>query len=153
MITRIQLRRGLSSEWEAENPTLAEGELGVETDTGKFKIGNGTDPWDDLPYGGAGGIESFADSTERDTEIPTPEHGDFVFLRDTNTTQFYDGVEWQALSAAKGGGSDKVFLEHEFTVNNSYTITSNHNVISAGPIIVEDGAIITVPDGTNWVVV
>ena len=153
MITRIQLRRGLASEWESENPTLAEGELGVEVDTGKFKIGNGTDPWDDLAYGGAGGIESFADAAERDVEIPDPAHGDFVFLRDTNTTQFYDGFEWQTLSAAKGGGSDKVFLEHEFIVNNSYTITANHNVISAGPIVVEDGAIVTVPDGSNWVVV
>lgn len=155
MATRIQLRRGSASLWQSENTLLAEGEVGFETDTGQFKIGNGTDPWNDLPYGGAGGIESFADATERDTEITDPEHGDFSFLRDTNTTQFYDGVEWQNLTAdaAKGAGGDKVFLEHEYVVNNSYTITANHNVISAGPIIVQDGAIVTVPDGTNWVVV
>ena len=136
MITRIQLRRGSAAEWESENTLLAEGEIGVETDTGKFKIGNGSDTWDDLPYGGAGGIEVYDDSTDRDTENPDPAHGDFAFLKDTNLTQFFDGVEWQTLSAAKGGGSDKVFIEHEFTVNNSYTITENHNVISAGPIIV-----------------
>jgi hypothetical protein len=155
MITRIQLRRGPAAEWESENTLLAEGEIGVETDTGKFKIGNGSDPWNDLPYGGAGGIEVYDDSTDRDTENPDPAHGDFAFLKDTNLTQFFDGEDWQELSAdaAKGAGGDKVFLEHEYVVNNSYTITENRNVISAGPIIVEDGAIVTVPEGSNWVVV
>ena len=50
MATRIQLRRGMSSTWTANNPELAQGELGFETDTGKFKIGNGTQLWNDLAY-------------------------------------------------------------------------------------------------------
>ena len=153
MITRIQLRRGLASEWESENPTLAEGEVGFETDTGQFKIGNGTDPWNDLSYGGAGGIEIYEDENDRDTNNPDPEHGEFAFLKDTNSTQFFDGVEWQTLSPAKGGGSDKVFLEHEYIVNNSYTITDGHHAITAGPITIEQGVIVTVPDGSSWVVV
>lgn len=46
----IQLRRGLASEWTSSNPILAEGELALETDTGKFKAGNGTQHWNDLSY-------------------------------------------------------------------------------------------------------
>jgi len=47
---RIQVRRGLSSEWTAANPVLAAGEMGVETNTNKFKFGNGTDAWTALSY-------------------------------------------------------------------------------------------------------
>jgi hypothetical protein len=47
---RIQVRRGLSSEWTAANPVLAAGEMGVETNTNKFKFGNGTDAWTGLSY-------------------------------------------------------------------------------------------------------
>ena len=41
MALRIQLRRDSASNWAANNPILLSGELGVETDTLKFKIGNG----------------------------------------------------------------------------------------------------------------
>lgn len=52
MAVRIQFRRGTAAEWSAANPVLAAGELGYETDTAKFKLGNGTDTWDDLVYAG-----------------------------------------------------------------------------------------------------
>ena len=50
MTVKIQLRRGLAANWTSSNPTLAEGELGLETDTGKFKVGNGVNQWTGLPY-------------------------------------------------------------------------------------------------------
>ena len=50
----IQFRRDTSSNWTSVNPTLAEGEMGLETDTGKFKIGNGSSNWTTLAYGGLG---------------------------------------------------------------------------------------------------
>ena len=51
-LTRIQLRRGSTSDWTTDNPILAIGEVGVEiTSTAtKFKIGNGSENWADLPY-------------------------------------------------------------------------------------------------------
>ncbi len=55
MAIQIQFRRGLATEWTTINPILAEGELGIETDTELFKIGNGLLNWDDLPYGGIQG--------------------------------------------------------------------------------------------------
>jgi hypothetical protein len=50
---RIQVRRGLASEWTSANPVLAAGEMGVETNTNKFKFGNGTDTWTALSYAAA----------------------------------------------------------------------------------------------------
>jgi hypothetical protein len=50
MATRMQQRRGTASQWTAANPTLAAGEIGFETDTNKFKIGNGSSNWTALSY-------------------------------------------------------------------------------------------------------
>ena len=50
MATQIQLRRGTASQWTTTNPILAVGEMGLETDTGKFKVGNGSSNWSALPY-------------------------------------------------------------------------------------------------------
>jgi hypothetical protein len=52
MSVLIQFRRDTEAAWFAANPTLANGEMGVETDTNQFKIGNGSTPWNSLPYGG-----------------------------------------------------------------------------------------------------
>jgi hypothetical protein len=50
MIRRMQQRRGTASDWTTANPILASGEFGFETDTGKFKIGNGLTAWSGLQY-------------------------------------------------------------------------------------------------------
>ncbi|ARW57078.1 outer membrane protein [Synechococcus phage S-B64] len=50
MANRIQLRRGGAQEWANANPTLAQGEFGVELDTGRIKIGDGVTPWNSLRY-------------------------------------------------------------------------------------------------------
>lgn len=50
MLYRIQHRRGTAAQWTAENPILAGAEFGFETDTGRFKIGNGITAWSGLKY-------------------------------------------------------------------------------------------------------
>ena len=50
MPTQIQLRRDTASDWTSNNPTLALGELGWESDTNKFKIGDGSTAWTSLDY-------------------------------------------------------------------------------------------------------
>jgi len=50
MANRIQLRRGNGQEWQNSNPILAQGELGIELDTGRFKIGDGVTSWNTLRY-------------------------------------------------------------------------------------------------------
>lgn len=44
-----QQRRGLAADWNTSNHVLDEGELGVTTDTGIIKIGDGVNGWNDLP--------------------------------------------------------------------------------------------------------
>ena len=50
MAVNILLRRGTAAEWTASNPILLEGEVGVETDSKKLKVGDGLTAWASLPY-------------------------------------------------------------------------------------------------------
>lgn len=50
MATRMQQRRDTAAQWTSTNPVLAAGEWGVESDTGKAKVGNGSTAWASLTY-------------------------------------------------------------------------------------------------------
>ena len=50
MANRIQLRRDGAQQWANVNPILAQGELGIELDTSRLKIGDGVTPWNSLKY-------------------------------------------------------------------------------------------------------
>jgi hypothetical protein len=47
---KIQIRRDTAANWTSANPTLAQGELGLETDTSKIKAGTGSTAWTSLGY-------------------------------------------------------------------------------------------------------
>jgi hypothetical protein len=55
---QIQARRDTAANWTSTNPTLAAGEFGLETDTLKLKLGNGSTAWNSLAYVGAGAAEN-----------------------------------------------------------------------------------------------
>lgn len=65
MATRMQQRKGTAAQWTSANPILNAGEIGWESDTNQFKIGDGTNHWDDLPY--------FLDETSLSTQL-----GDYI---------------------------------------------------------------------------
>ena len=78
------------------------------------------------------------------------------FIRYNSTLGQFEGYTstWGAIGGgATGGGSDTWALEHDNTINNSYVIGTNKNVISAGPLTVNSGATVTVPSGSNWTIV
>lgn len=50
MSQQIQFRRGTAAEWSAANPILAQGELGINLDGNRFKIGTGLTSWNNLDY-------------------------------------------------------------------------------------------------------
>lgn len=60
MSNKIQFRRDLATNWTTANPILSDGELGFETDTGLFKIGDGIKTWNTLSYnaGNSGSVSS-----------------------------------------------------------------------------------------------
>lgn len=62
MADTIKLRRDTEANWNTYNPVLANGELGFETDTKRFKMGNGSTAWNSLEYfdlGGGGATVTF----------------------------------------------------------------------------------------------
>jgi len=63
----LKFRRDRSWRWAQENPVLAEGEPGFETNTGRFKVGNGVTRWVDLPY-------FTGDLPTDDTNLTLPDH-------------------------------------------------------------------------------
>lgn len=65
MSVQLQIRRDTAANWTSNNPTLAQGEPALETDTGKLKFGDGSTAWTSLGYfaggsGGSGGPSGFA---------------------------------------------------------------------------------------------
>lgn len=70
MATRMQQRRGTAQQWTAANPVLAAGEIGFETDSNKFKIGDGTNTWSLLKYFiNLDGLDIDVDGFVKDTKI------------------------------------------------------------------------------------
>ena len=54
---------------------------------------------------------------------------------------------------ASGASGNQVFYENDIEVTASYTITSNKNAVTAGPITVQSGVTVTVPSGSSWTIV
>lgn len=75
VVTQIQIRRGTAASWTSANPTLAAGEFGYETDTGKAKIGNGSTAWNSLSYsitGGTGDVTLTGTQTLTNKTLTSP---------------------------------------------------------------------------------
>ena len=84
----------------------------------------------------------------------SPQAGYIRFNTDYTQFEGYNGTSWGAIGAgAKGGGSNAVFFENDQTVTVSYTITTGKNAMSAGPITIDNGVEVTVPDNSTWVIV
>ena len=72
VVTQIQVRRGTAAQWTSANPTLAAGEWGYESDTGKVKIGNGSTAWNSLAYTGAGDVTLTGTETLTNKTLTAP---------------------------------------------------------------------------------
>ncbi len=86
---------------------------------------------------------------------PTGANGKVRYNSDLNGFEGYANGNWGSLGGggATGAGSDKVFMENDQTVTGSYTLTAGKNAVSAGPITVADGVVVTVPSGATWSIV
>jgi hypothetical protein len=83
----------------------------------------------------------------------SPAAGYFRFNSDLSKFEGYNGTSWGSVGGgATGGGSDEVFIENGQTVTTSYAIPSGKNAMSTGPILIDSGAVVTIPDGSRWVV-
>lgn len=78
------------------------------------------------------------------------------YIRYNTTTGSFEGygAAWGSIGGgATGAGGDEIFYENEQNVTTSYSITTNENAVSAGPITVDSGATVTIPSGSTWVIV
>ncbi len=93
MAFKIQLRRDTAANWTANNPLLLNGEIGIETDTLKFKIGNGTQRWNLLTNyafkpGQANGIATL----NSDGKIPLSQLPDQISLDTEAATAIQNAI-------------------------------------------------------------
>ena len=76
MPTQIQLRRDTAADWTSNNPTLAAGEFGWESDTNRFKIGTGSAAWNSLDYSDT--LKTLGDLGITGSTISAPSNGDLT---------------------------------------------------------------------------
>jgi len=82
-----------------------------------------------------------------------PEDGMVRYNSTTTKFEGYNGA-WGALGGgATGGGSDTVFFENSLIVTQNYTIPSDKNAGTFGPITVADSITVTVPATSVWSIV
>jgi len=80
--------------------------------------------------------------------------GKFRFNTTDNTFEGYDGTAWGAVGGgATGAAGNAVFYENDQNVTGDYTITTNRNAMSAGPITIDAGVTVTIPAGSVWTIV
>lgn len=83
----------------------------------------------------------------------TPLAGYLRFNSDTGLFEGYNGSQWVPVgSGATGSAGDQVFVENDQTVTADYTIPSDKNAMTTGPISIQDGVTVTVSDGARWVI-
>jgi len=87
---RILLRRDTASNWTSNNPTLSAGEFGYESNTGKYKIGNGSTAWTSLAYSIVTNLNAATLNDLGDVTITSAADGDF--LRWNGTAWINDAV-------------------------------------------------------------
>lgn len=146
----LKLRNAANSAWITIG-TLANTNLGLAPVASPSFTGTATFAGDVL-MSGTGVLDLPVGTTAQRPGSPTS--GMIRF--NTTVTQFegYNGTAWSAVGGgATGGGPDTVFFENGQTVTTNYTLTTNKNAVTAGPITVNSGVTVTIPSGSSWVVV
>lgn len=73
--------------------------------------------------------------------------GDVPVSRDSDQSPL-----WEAIGAA-GAGPDKIFWENDHTITTSYTVSPGKNAVTAGPIRIDPGVVITIDSNQSWSIV
>ena len=145
MAVQIQLRRGTASAWTAANPTLAIGEFAVETDTDKYKIGDGSTAWTSLGYsslpsnaiattGGTftGTVNFGADGTGQDVNFFSSTAGDHMK---------WDASEEQLVITGTAGATALNIADGNVVIAGDLTVNGATANISTTNYVVEDSLI------------
>ena len=149
MIARIQLRNDTASAWTLINPVLAQGEIGVESDTLKQKIGDGTTVWNSLSYSSEPIVQIPAMTIKGNDSISTELPQDLTvaevqtmiqdtthrFVTDTQITQ------WDSTSAVI-----KYYETQTLAISDEANIVVGNYIQTFGAVSINDG------DGSLYIV-
>ena len=84
----------------------------------------------------------------------SPSFGDTRANSTTLLPEWWNGTTWASMGGgATGAVSNPAFYENDIHVTGDYTITTGKNAMSAGPITVNNGVTVTVPNGSVWSIV
>jgi len=124
MPTQIQLRRDTAADWTSNNPTLAAGEFGWESDTNRFKIGTGSTAWNSLEYSDT--LKTLGDLEITGSTISAPSNGDL-----TLTTSGSGIVNVNDSFKIGSGATVTTILDEDAMGSNSATALATQQSIKA----------------------
>ena len=85
---------------------------------------------------------------------PTGAAGMLRFNTTNTSFEGYNGTAWGSIGGgATGGGTDQIFYQNGQTVTTNYTISTNYNAGTFGPVTINSGVTVTIPSGSTWTVV
>ena len=117
MSQRIILRNGTAANWTLADPVLALAEIAIESDTGKFKVGDGVTAWTSLPYTSVAGsaqttrYRSFGDGSDGDVTISS---GTTAITRD----MYYNNLTISGTGILQTNGF-KLFVKNTLDLTNA----------------------------------
>lgn len=101
----------------------------------------------DSTYTGTGQVKLPAGTTAQ--RSGSPANGMIRYNSDDAGFEGYQGGVWGGISGAQANGC---IYENNLTITSSYTLTTNKNGLSVGPISIAGGVTVTVPSGQRWVI-
>tara|TARA_Y100001970_G_scaffold39438_2_gene48600 strand:- start:244 stop:762 length:519 start_codon:yes stop_codon:yes gene_type:complete len=136
-------------------PTASTADIWYDTTNNSLKMWNGS------AFESVGGSNVYIQESAPSSGIA---QGDWWHKQSTGVTSIYLSGSinaWTVVGGGgsggggTGGGSDESFLENQYTVTTSYTIgdgDGDKNAVSVGPMTIQNGATITVPQNRVWVI-
>lgn len=156
-IDTIQLRRGTAAAWTSENTTLAAGEPGFETDTGRHKVGDGVTAWNSLAYAALTPGQNLADvadagSSRNHLQIAVQSAVAAVATSNVNIASpggTFDGYAMQAGDEVLLAGQTTGSQNGIWTWNGAASALTRPNEFPSGGVI-KRGRIVQVANGNTY---
>lgn len=166
---KILFRRDTASNWTSENPTLAIGEIGLETDTDKIKLGDGATDWNSLSYF-YGALDSSTLDQLSDVTYGSFATGQFLrwngsaWVNDSSATASFTGAEIDAvrigvtaageIDTTSGGltidsASGTTTVDDNLVVTGNLTVSGTTTTVNSETVTIADNIIVLNSDETG----
>jgi hypothetical protein len=152
MAVQLQMRRGTTAEWTAADPTLANGEWGLDTTTSEYYIGNGTTAWTGLTPASlpstafsVNEVDAVGDiiygSADNTVNNLTVGANDYVLTADSSVSNV--GIKWAAPAAAAAGSLTGATLVSGVTASSLTSVGTLTGLTMGGALTLADNLVNT----------